>query len=353
MFKQNKTQLDILVKKLDQELIARGAKAIASENFYFKDNEGTPQRDKIMNQVKTVYQTAPTVNPAFNDITTQELVKLLMLKTSELNKERGIWGEDDRLDYYEIKDEMIKKNADCVSAICHKNDLIDTKNGFMTLRVKNYGDTFNLNRNEPFRNQPIAAGWLCTGFLVAEDIIATAGHCSSYGKATDLRFIFDFKMLDISTPNTLIQTEKIYSGKELIHQSYNRIIGSDWALIKLDRKVTNQTIVKLSKKTLNPNQQTYILGHPCGLPLKYSAGAHIRHMTDNYFSADLNVYCGNSGSPVFCKESHEVLGIAVRGDNQDFRWTGEGWLSIIYPNASFPSNEPQCTRVSEFIRYCQ
>ena len=50
----------------------------------------------------------------------------------------------------------------------------------------------------------------------------------------------------------------------------------------------------------------------------------------------------------FDRKTNEVIGIVVRGDNQDFRWTGKGWLSIIYPNPDIHSKEPQCTRVSEF-----
>jgi V8-like Glu-specific endopeptidase len=63
----------------------------------------------------------------------------------------------------------------------------------------------------------------------------------------------------------------------------------------------------LSEKPLYLNQPVYILGHPCGLPLKYSAGAQVRGIDESFFSADLNVYCGNSGSPVIDRDTHEVI----------------------------------------------
>jgi V8-like Glu-specific endopeptidase len=90
-----------------------------------------------------------------------------------------------------------------------------------------------------------------------------------------------------------------------------------------------------------------------GLPLKYSPGAQIRSTEEAYFSADLDVYSRNSGSPVFYRNTHEVIGMVVRGDAQDFRWTGKDWISIIYPNPEFHSQEPECTTAIEFSRYCR
>jgi hypothetical protein len=256
------------------------------------------------------------------------------------------------MDFYEITNEQIKKNACSVAAICFKDNLTPIKKGFSTLKHKNYGKTFNLCESEPFRHQPISAGRLSTGFLVQEDVIATAGHCAEEKNVTDLRIVFGYKMSDFSTPVTRVSHKDIYAGVKIIHRSYNRSNGSDWALVKLDRKVVGQSVPTLSKEEVSPHQPVYIFGHPCGLPLKFTAGAQVRDIDRAFFSADLNVYCGNSGSPVFNKDTHEVTGIVVRGDNQDFRWTDKGWLSVIYPNPALYSKEPQCTRVSEFIGYC-
>jgi hypothetical protein len=232
--------------------------------------------------------------------------------------------------------------------------LLNNEKGFSTLKHKNYGEVFNLCSQEPFRNQPIAAGRLCTGFLVKEDIIATAGHCADEKNVTGLRIVFGFKMLGLSTPVTWIPNENIYKGIKIIHRVYDpKGSGADCELIKLDRKVEDHPLANLSGKAIYLNQPVYILGHPCGLPLKYASGAQVRGITDACFSADINVYCGNSGSPVFDCKTHEVIGMVVRGDTQDFRWTGTGWLSVIYPNPVIRSQEPQCTRVSEFLHYCK
>ncbi len=353
MTHQQKSQLQILVEKLDKELIARGTQMPGVKPFLFQDEEGTPGRDAVMGKVKELYQTPPPLNKALSHISTEQLVKLLVLKARELNSDRGIWGRDSRVDYYDIDDEQVRKNAHCTAVICMKSNLTADANGCSTLRIKNYGKTFNLCESEPFHHQPIAAGRIGTGFLVAGDIVATAGHCADEKNLPDLRFIFGYKMSAPSTPETQIPNENIYRGVKLLHRVYQRGGGSDWALVRLDRKVVGQEVAVLSKQAIARDRPVYIIGHPVGLPLKYSPGATVSDIRTAYFSADLNVFCGSSGSPVFDSHNHEVIGIVVRGDNRDFRWTGKGWVSVIYPNPGIRSQKPQCTRVSEFIEYCR
>jgi hypothetical protein len=327
---QEESLSGLTVEALDREIIARMAKIPRENLFKFKDNEGTPDRHIIMAKVRELYNTPLSANPTFSHICTRSLLEVLLHKSQKLNEERAIWVKDNRMDLYQLEEikksarcridqsgksvdfiskeiKEIKKNADSVSAICMKENLIDERNGYSTLKVKNYGETFNLHEYEPFRSQPIFAGWLCTGFPVKEDIIATAGHCVDANNITDLRIVFGFKMLAPYRPVTQLPNEDIYKGVEIIGRAYNRSNGTDWALVKLDRKVKGHPPAKLSEKPVYLNQPVYILGHPCGLPLKYSAGAQVRGIDESFLSADLNVYCGNSGSPVFDRETHEVI----------------------------------------------
>ncbi|MFC2140858.1 trypsin-like serine peptidase, partial [Acidobacteriota bacterium] len=268
----------------------------------------------------------------------------------EENRKRGIWYEDHRMDCFGITDERVKRNAKCVAAIVFERYLIDEKNGFSTLKVKNYGKSFNLYEGEAFREQPVAAGKLCTGFLVKKDVIATAGHCACEKTVTDLRIVFGYKMSDPYTPVTQVPYDNIYKGVKIIHKVLNREVNkSDWALVQLDREVEGQEVVTLSKDEVPCDQPVYVMGHPSGLPLKYAPGAKVRGFEDAFFTADLDTYMGSSGSPVFNDKTHEVIGIVVHGDLRDFRWMGGGWGSIIYPHREIDSKGPHCTKVSEFI----
>jgi hypothetical protein len=261
----------------------------------------------------------------------------------------GIWGIDQRKELYEITDDRVRQNARSVMAVGEKYDVNDTGDGFMQLSVTNYGETFNLCENEPFYHQPTAANHMCTGVLVGEDVIVTAAHFANEKNFTDLRFVFGFLMIDPITPVTGVHKENIYKGVEILHRVHNQ--EGDWTLVKLDRKVTDREIAVLSQKNIFYEQPVYIIGHPCGLPLKYTPGARVEDITGNYFRAYLDIYGSSSGSPVFCAETHELIGIVSRAKPVDFRWTGSCWVIMPYPKTDIDSQGAQCTRASEFGKY--
>lgn len=346
-----KIPTEFSVEEIDKELIARGAQIPEKERFKFKDKEGTPARDAAMAQVKKVYEAVPSPNPALSDLSTGDLIKLLILKTQKMTNTRGIWFGDDRTDFFDIQDEQVKNNAGCVALICLEDNLVEEKNGFSTLKVKDYGRTFNLCVNEPFHDQPISKGFSFSGFLVSKDTVATAAHVVNRIKVSDLRIVFGFKMEGPYKPIIRVPNENIYKGVEAPHKVYRSLNGdgADWTLVKLDRKVVDYLPAKLSRKRIFIDQPVYVLGHPAGLPLKYAPGARIEKVNGVCFGAKLDIYSGNSGSPVFSSDTHEVIGMVVRGDTLDFRHTGKCWLSVIYPNSKIQSTGAECTRVSEFI----
>ncbi len=340
--------------ELDRELIARGAQVPEEKRLKFRDKQGTPQRDCVVEQLKELYDpdSSPKPDEALKHVTTEELVKILMLKAGKIGPSgnRGIWVGEDRLDYHDVIGEKIKKNADCVAAVCLENSFIEKTRGYAMLRVKNYGKTFKLCDSEPFHHQPVAAMSMCTGFLVKEDVVATAAHFAKRNNVKSLRFIFDYKMEEPYARVDKFFNENIYKGVEIIGRTLRREgKKSDWALVRLDRSVEGQAVAKLSKKEISCKQPIYVMGYPCGLPLKYAPGASVRNVEETYFSAYLDIYSGNSGSPVFDSKTHEVIGMVVRGDTRDFRWTGNGHISVIYPDSDIHSEGAGCTRVSEFI----
>jgi V8-like Glu-specific endopeptidase len=353
MVEQKKSPIECTVEQLDKELLARGAQLSQEQRFLFPDEPGTPGRNAIMKQIKDLYCRAAVLKPdqSLAHISTPELIEILLFKTR--NAARAIWGKDQRRDCYDIFEEPIKRNADSVAAVCLKDDLIRTRSGFLKLKVKTYGPAFNLCPHEPFYHQPIGTGPFYTGFLVGEDIIAAAGHCIDEKNVSNLRFVFGYRMLNPDIPVTQIPEDKVYKGLKVIHRVCNhRHNCSDWALVKLDRRVEGVPITHLSNHEIAGGDEIYVMGHPCGLPLKYAPGSHVGHINDIYFTADLDIYCGSSGSPVFNSKTHQVVGVVVRGDDRDFRWSGKCWVSVIYQNTGDGLQGAQCTRVTEFLRYC-
>lgn len=260
------------------------------------------------------------------------------------SKQKLIYGVDDRKDYYNLSPAQ-KKECEAVVSIFRSSDIEDVGNGQSRLRTVKFGDAQNLCNQETFQDQPIGA--FCSGFLVAPDIIATAGHCVDEGDVTDVRFVFGFRMEDESEAKTTISNSEIYSGKEIIGRKLTDA-DTDWCLVKIDRPVENHTPFKIRKSgKVEAGQKVHVIGHPCGLPLKYAGGAWVRDdHNDAYFVANLDTYGGNSGSCVIGDDTGQVEGILVRGDT-DFISTGEGCnVSNVCPTTGCRGED--CTRTTEF-----
>lgn len=197
--------------------------------------------------------------------------------------------------------------------------------------------------DEPFRDQPNPA-W-CSGFLVAEDIVATAGHCVDPGGCANTAFVFGFVMLDANTAVLTIDASQIYHCSEVIAQ---QIGAADWALVRLDRKVIGHSPLTVRTAGVVDNgEELLVIGHPVGLPRKYAGGATVRGNTaPEYFEANVDTYGGNSGSAVFNANTLEVEGVLVRG-NEDFVEDGGCDRSNVCPDTGCPYWE-DVTRTTEF-----
>lgn len=261
-------------------------------------------------------------------------------------QQKSIYGVDDRLDIINVGDTEIQLVADSVAALFKAADVISNGDGTSSLRVEPYGTAYGLCQTERFRTQPIGA--FCTGFLVGPDLIATAGHCVEAIDVRDRRCVFGYRMLDDDNAQTIIPKSDIYKGNEIV----GRVLtsgGPDWAIIRLDRPVEGRTVAHLRRAGMAAaGQSVYVIGHPVGLPLKFADGARI---TDNspstFFSANLDTFGGNSGSPVFSvvDGKHIVEGILVRGE-PDFVKVNGCTRSQVYPTTG--AKGENCTRVAEF-----
>jgi len=261
-------------------------------------------------------------------------------------QQKAIYGVDDRLDIINVGDADVQRAAESVAALFHAPDVTSNQNGTSSVRVENFGTAYDLCQNERFRTQPIGA--FCSGFLVGLDLIATAGHCAKAIDVRDRRCVFGYRMLDDNNAQTSIPDSEIYKGIEII----GRVLtpeGADWAIIRLDRRVEGHTVARIRRTGMAAaDQEVYVIGHPVGLPLKYAGGAAI---TDNspstYFSANLDTFGGNSGSPVFSvvDGEHIAEGILVRGET-DFVEVNGCTRSQVYPTTGQMGEN--CTRVAEF-----
>lgn len=260
--------------------------------------------------------------------------------------QKVIYGVDDRVDVFQLPAGPNLDDVDSVVALFNDADVIDNGNGTSTLQTQNFGAAQNLCAGERFRDQPTGA--FCSGFLVAPDIIATAGHCVNAGNVANVRFVFGFRMRNATTAETVINNAEIYRGVNVIGQ---QLVGNgaDWALVRIDRPVTNHPIVRIRRTgKIGDTQAVHVIGHPSGLPTKFAGGAAVRNNQPSaFFVANLDTYGGNSGSPVFNSDTHEVEGILVRGE-ADFVQQDTCRVSLVCPTTGCRGED--CTRTTEFAQ---
>jgi hypothetical protein len=183
------------------------------------------------------------------------------------------------------------------------------------------------------------------GFLVKEDVIATAGPFPADANVNDLRFIFGYKMADTSTPVTEFPGDNIYSGRKIIQrEDYNINNHAGWVLIQLDREVQGCEVPLFTSEEIYPDQMIYTMGYPLGLPLKYASGPSVlEKITETFFDLDLNLYSGYPGAPIFDINTNEIIGMVLEEADPNFRCTGKGWIAIQNPDVA---NVVKCIKIS-------
>ena len=274
---------------------------------------------------------------AFADVPTQHLVEAVRAG------QRAIYGTDNRIEIFDVIDQQIRNNADSVAALFRAGEIMDNGNNTATLLTSNFGQHYNLCSSERFGAQPIGA--ICTGFLVGSDLIATAGHCVDENNVTHIRFVFGYRMIDETNAKTTIDIKDIYAGTRIVGRVFERT--ADWALVQVDRAVRDRAILSIRRKgAIKAQQAVYVIGHPVGLPAKFSGDATVRDNTAAaFFVANLDTFAVNSGSPVFNADDHVVEGVLVRGET-DFVQNGGCCVSLVCPTTGCRGEE--CTRTTEF-----
>ncbi|MBI5201053.1 MAG: trypsin-like peptidase domain-containing protein [Elusimicrobia bacterium] len=246
-----------------------------------------------------------------------------------------IYGSDDRLDIWQVKNARVLALADSTVALFQGSDVTSDAqdSSKSSLGVENYGERMGLCKNEPFYEQPMGA--FCSGSLVAPDIIMTAGHCvRSESACAGTKFVFGFAVKAKGEYPTGVPTGEVYSCAKLIGREEIGT-GADWALVRLDRKVTGHKPLELNRSgVLKKGTPMFVIGHPAGLPTKVAGGATVRDETPNgFFVANLDTYGGNSGSAVFNGVTGQVEGILVRGET-DYVYRGSCRVSNQCTNES-------------------
>lgn len=237
------------------------------------------------------------------------------LVTDLLERGKTIYGSDSRVD---VADSSAPSEITKAVGVLFDTSKLAPAPGGYRLKTRSFGPAFALCPGQPFSQQPLLG--YGTGFLVAPNLIATAGHCVAGRDVTEVAILFSF----VVTPDGVAdhrRADEVYFGAEVLACELTAD-ADDYALVRLDREVEGVVPLTLCRQEPAPGEQVYVVGHPIGLPKKFAGNATVTDTSpESHFVANLDAFGGNSGSPVF-DEHHRVRGILVRG-NPDFLYDGD------------------------------
>jgi S1-C subfamily serine protease len=258
-----------------------------------------------------------------------------------------IYGSDGRLDLYQVSDDNLKRLADSTVALIANKDLV-VSGSSLAIKGSSFGSAYQLCNSEKFREQSTAA--FCSGSLVGEDTIITAGHCiENASDCAGVNFVFGYALKAASVLPTSIASNEVYKCKSIIKQVLTSG-GADFAVIKLDRKVSNHAPLSIRQSgSAAVGDQLVVIGHPTGLPTKITTGGKIRSVANaDFLVASIDTYGGNSGSAVFNASTGLIEGILVRGE-QDFVQQGSCTVSKVCQEDSCRGED--ITKISVLKQY--
>lgn len=257
-----------------------------------------------------------------------------------ITQARVIYGDDNRIEVSEASE--FYQHLARSTAVQVSNDNIKISKGgkielgqisFSVWFLKNMSPSFTpfdpidyqkirpypLCATERFLDQPVPG--TCSGFLIAPDLIVTAGHCmEDLNSCSDHNWIFDYNVDPVTKKaGTGLKSEDMYRCKRIVSFSVDNELKLDHAIVQLDRPVTDREPLEIrDQSTVSDNTPLVMIGSPLGLPTKVSSGANVldnKHV--HYFVTNTDSFVGNSGSAVFNATTGIVEGILVNGE-EDF-----------------------------------
>lgn len=265
--------------------------------------------------------------------------------------DKGIYGIDDRFDYFEIKDKLMLKLSDAVAAQIYDTSLEEQEDGKFLYSYPKYGEIGldKVCKEERFVKQQTGAN--CTGFLVAPNIMVTAGHCLKGGvsECADFQWAFDYKYTSSSLGKIEFNKSQLVRCSKVLDYVYTED-GLDFAILELEREMTDRRPLDFRKEGRIESQELLsVIGFPAGLPMKFTINSNIRdNSQDDQIILDSDTFFGNSGSPVLNMKSGLVEGILVRGD-ADYEMRADGSCKEIKKYGQNEGRGEDIIRITELL----
>jgi alpha-tubulin suppressor-like RCC1 family protein len=219
---------------------------------------------------------------------------------------------DDRLQPYAFGNAIWRDRlAESSLAVVEASTLV-TSGQVVTIAAPTLAERLSTCADEPFAGEPTAA--VCSGTLIDDDLVLTAGHCTRVVKCPEFRAVFGYAVgADGRLP--ALSTDDVYACRSVLAE---KVGDTDYALVRLDRAVVGRRPAKLRlfDVAVDDAEPLIFAAHPSGLPRKISESGRVldaRAQQRDFFLATLDSFPGSSGAGVFSKTTGELVGSLIGG----------------------------------------
>lgn len=226
-----------------------------------------------------------------------------------------IYGQDDRREVFDHPNETLRALAQSsVVALIPKDRVVRSSNGEYGIQTLLLKDALRVCEDERFAREPTSAD--CSGVLIDDDLVLTAGHCFSQQRTCEnFAFVFDYYYRADGQLEP-ISFGDIYGCRRVVDRKLNVLSPRlDYAVVQLDRPALGRTPAPLRSAPVVEAEPLATIGSASGLPFKIDSGSRVlntRAPRTDFFLLDSDTFAGSSGSGVF-DHAGQLVGVLVRG----------------------------------------
>ena len=232
-----------------------------------------------------------------------------------------VYDKDDRKEVYRYDGDTFARASQSLVALIPPALIVAVPGGGHGPSPETAQELLQLCADEPFVSQPAVAS--CSGVLIDDDLVLTAGHCFEIGQPCDTyAYVFDYQYSRRGQDPNMTDLDVYGCKRLLVHEHENTRSGAihDFAVVQLDRKVDlrRRPVPFRTDKVLTREEIT-VMGSPQGLPAKIDPGGSVKPSPSSafdYWFADTDTFGGSSGSPAYDAKL-QLVGFLIRG-NPDY-----------------------------------
>jgi hypothetical protein len=244
-----------------------------------------------------------------------------------------VYGADDRVELFQVAEPLREAVAASTVALIPRSAVGRDATGRVTITAPTLGEAQNLCAGERFSDQPAAA--FCSGVLVDDDVVLTAGHCTRVFALQDFVAVlgYGFTAPDQleAAPDDVIDVREILSERLDPRGATPRL---DFAWLRLARRAPARrrpAALRMDRAPLAAATPLVVAGAVNGAPLKVDAAGRVadpRADQLDYFISDTDTSHGASGAPAF-DAAGAVAGLLARGDD-DLETSATGCRTTVH-----------------------